>query len=122
MRLTKEQIKQALNSKTFYGERVVGKTMFVQMSKELIEYKTLEEELGIDLIIFMRILHQMDAQDFKPVEKIDKDWIATPYQNVRYSIDLKKQKLIEHGREEHVLKFKDYGKKWALTKEELKDE
>ena len=84
------------------------------------QLEDIEEELGIDLIIFMRILRQMDAQDFKPVEKLDKDWIATPYQNVRYFIDLKEQKLIEHGREEHVLNFKDYGKKWALTKKELK--
>ncbi len=117
MRLTLNELELLDTASAYNGEQ--HKAICGKAALELIEYKKIEEKLGIDLITFMRILYQMDAEDFKPVEKIDKDWIATPYQNVRYSIDLKKKRLIEHGREKHVLKFKEYGKKWALTREEL---
>lgn len=54
MRLTKKELMSAINQPMCFGSRLVGKKMFAQIIEELCEYKTIEEELGIDLIADMK--------------------------------------------------------------------
>jgi len=80
-----------------------------QEQKELIEYKTLEQELGIDLLIFVKAIligfyykdvssHNIPYIGFARGKRIDKNYFRV---------------------NNHPFYFKDYGKTWALTKEEL---
>lgn len=81
-------------------------------NKELLQYKQLEEELGIDLIILFKAL---------------KEGFVT--RHARYTghgfyIDFER-KCIHLGSAfmwSDTFYFKDYGKTWALTKEELLQE
>lgn len=117
MRLTKEQIENVLSQKTFCGTGVVGKTMFVKMTKELLEYKDIEEELGIDLITLFKALKGHIAVYFKQRDKIYKldGWYLV------YAVSTKEFLLKNIDNELNtVLLIKDYGKTWTLTNEELK--
>lgn len=77
------------------------------------EYKNLEKELGIDLLTLIKANN--DGAYFK--------------EDLRYyiaNIDLKHKcvRLVKHYEAEddfdcHYVMFKEYGKTWALTKEEL---
>lgn len=87
-----------------------------QEQKELIEYKTLEQELGIDLITLFKAL------------KNNKVWVRTLKNNFHKSIECREGVRIESFFWLNVktsdgpwvdYRIKDYGKTWALTKEEL---
>ena len=81
--------------------------------KEREQYKAIEQELGIDLVTLFGILrtggciwvknckgiNQWHVESLKQ-RGLDKQWYLTYSNNVR-------------------VKLKDYGKTWALTKEEL---
>ncbi len=54
-RLTKEELRKAIDQPMCFGSRLVGKKMFAQIIKELCEYKEIEEELGVDLITYFRV-------------------------------------------------------------------
>lgn len=56
MRLIKKELTRVINQQKFFGSRLVGKKMFVQIIKELCEYKDIEEELGINLITLFKAL------------------------------------------------------------------
>jgi len=124
MRLTKKDIENQLsNINIVVGSRLVGKKLFAEMCNELIEYKDIEDELGIDLITLSKGLMQgtiyvkwndeiISLNNIGPIEKVYYDengfekkdkwcfyWCDTF--NVKYN------------------KLEDYGKTWALTKEEL---
>ena len=110
MRLTKKQLMSAINQPMGFGSRLVGKKMFAQIIKELCEYKDIEEELGIDLITLFKVFSGKDIfiKESYTGEIINR---GSFYPNVKY-------KEIHDGYSWH-LKFEDYGKTWALTKEEL---
>ena len=80
------------------------------------EIKTIEEELGIDLItLFKALKNGAYIPFYGQVVSLD-----------RYKIDIANKRFIAkhfNGNEwEEALDFKDYGKTWALTKEELENE
>ena len=86
-----------------------------KMKKEYLKYKDIEEELGIDLITFFKYLSAKEVffiNDFNEVQKA-----------VVRSIDKKGLIVFEEafywGECDFTLYFNDYGKTWALTKEEL---
>ena len=106
MRLTKKELMSAINQPMCFGSRLVGKKMFAQIIKELCEYKDIEEELGVDLITFIRIYKA------KKFFLKDKDYYWKIHHRCDKGIVVGTNKLI-------YLPFKFYGKTWALTKEEL---
>ena len=113
MKLTKKDIKQSISNKYFIGARIVDKQMFATMCQELLEYKDIEEELGIDLITLFKALTKeyiFIKQDNKIYEN-----------NVEFSINKDEKGWYINLEVCHFdkLYFKDYGKTWALTKEEL---
>ena len=55
-RLAKKNLINTINHTMCSGSRLVGKKMFAQIITELCEYKTIEEELGIDLITLFSAL------------------------------------------------------------------
>lgn len=100
--LTKEQ-KEELNQREIYNK--------------LYQLEDIEEELGIDLIT---------------KDKVEKNrYVFVGYQN---SIEINQVEIKKYGRlgidiydknavfKYNYLPYKDYGKTWALTREELKNE
>jgi len=113
MRLTKEQILNATANKYFViGGRIYGKKMFSKMTAELLEYKDIEDELGIDLITLFKAIYE--GIYVKTKNGISK----------HYTVSLRKwfqtNTYCLYYRPYTHIWFKDYGKTWALTKEELK--
>lgn len=99
---------------------IIGKLL-----NKLGQLEDIEDELGIDLIIFMRCLKLLDEDKFTYCYYLTKkkDFISTALTPVQFCIDLANKEFIElrrpKGYEQH-LKFQDYGKTWALTEKELK--
>jgi len=88
-----------------------------QEQKELIEYKTIEEELGIDLIVLFKALKQgtifipfMYDFDGNILEIIQVKLVAFSYDSIIYE---------NVNGCNTTTKLKYYGKTWALAKEEL---
>ena len=110
--LTKQNILDAAGNKwiNLTMGRTVGKQVTTQIFNEMIAYKTLEEDLGIDLftlfrafnskVIFIRNINEIFSFVNKQV------WYDIPSKQV-------------HITGVAVLNFKDYGRLWALTREEL---
>ena len=96
-----------------------------QALTELEEYKKIEEELGMDLRIFIKCLTLLNQDKFIYVYWMEKrkDYYIEAITPTQFLVDMEHKEFIEtrrpKGYEKH-LKFKDYGIKWALTKEELK--
>ena len=82
----------------------------------------IEEELGIDLITLFNIDKQQNTKKeiwFKIEDEIEESFRFDSY----YIIDLKHKAFVKIEYEPlDYLYFKDYGKTWALTKEELENE
>jgi hypothetical protein len=84
------------------------------MCNELIEYKNIEEELGIDLITLFKALKNgiyIYANGGKYVDEGDCSFLS----NIN-TINYSNKSFISFKWKYY---FKDYGKTWALTKEEL---
>ena len=112
MRLTKEDILDVItNGQTmFLMGRTVGKTITSRLLSEMYQYKSLEDELDIDLITLFKALKNgiwlkdKLKEQFLPYHCLLRDdFILVLYEDIY--------------KEEYLLK--DYGKTWALTKEEL---
>ena len=91
-------------------DRTVGKEMSCKIVNELIQYKKIEEELGIDLIKLIECV-----RNEKGIWKKDFDGGLI---NTRCML------ACYFGRwqiydKENIYDLKDYGKTWALTREEL---
>ena len=107
MRLTKDDLDKQI---VLLRPREIGKTLIAVAINELREYKSIEEELGIDLVTLIKTLRS-------GIHIIDDGY---PY-NDRVSL------IYSSGNpcgfkckvSDHCVFFKDYGKTWALTKEEL---
>lgn len=116
--LTLEDIKNAQTNGPIVAlmGRVVGKQMTTRILNEMVGYKTIEKELGIDLFTLFRALTQgfyVKSNDFVKAHyhfspclfKTDSDY------------ERANEYIIEYGKD--FVFVKDYGKTWALTKEEL---
>ena len=116
MRLTKKELMSAINQPMCFGSRLVGKQMFAQIIKELCEYKTIEEELGIDLVTLSKALQQDSIwvrEHNTKEQEIVYERVRLNYLN--HTLDfVEPRKEIGKGRN-----LFDYGESWALTKEEL---
>lgn len=89
-----------------------------ELENKLGQLEDIEEELGIELIAFFKYLSAKEVffiNDFNEVQRA-----------VVRSIDKKGLIVFEEafswGECDFTLYFKDYGKTWALTKEELEHE
>lgn len=84
----------------------------------------IEEELGIDLITLFDIYNKMAKQKYVYIKYIDigkvvKDDLHNGY----FVINFKKKEIEEIYYEPcNWYEFKNYGKTWALTREELENE
>ena len=89
---------------------------------KLEEHRKIEKEIGIDLITLFNIDKQLNTKKeiwFKIEDEIDENLRFDSY----YIIDLKHKAFVKIEYEPlDYLYFKDYGKTWALTKEELENE
>lgn len=89
------------------------------VEKKLGQLEDIEEELGIDLITFVKLnktdkIYDKEEENFMYYDYID-------FENKRLvCVDDFDEMSCSHL--EYYYYFKDYGKKWALTKEELKEE
>lgn len=99
-------------------ELIQNKDKYIaKLKAKLKPYKDLEKELGIDLITFVKL-----NKTYKIYDKEEESFMYWDY------IDFKNKRLVcvddwdEMGYThlEYYYYFKDYGKKWTLTKEELK--
>lgn len=119
--------KEALSDLSFLA---IGDENHTIKCKEIIEkdldrlesLKDIEEELGIDLITLFNIERQLNTKEkiwFKIEDEIEENFRFDSY----YIIDLKHKAFVKIEYEPlDYLYFKDYGKTWALTKEELEDD
>ena len=94
----------------------------VLATNKLGRLEDIEEELGIDLITLFDIDKQLNTKKeiwFKIEDEIEENFRFDSY----YIIDLKHKAFVKIEYEPlDYLYFKDYGKTWALTKEELEDD
>ena len=107
-RLTKEEILQFPN---VMMARAIGKTLATKIVSELLEYKNVEENLGIDLITLVKTLKNgIWDNKGRYYNELDLD---LPSSCLSY--------MLNYGNdiEFKYFHFKDYGILWALTKEEL---
>ena len=85
---------------------------------QLEEYRKIEEELGIVFDINKQLNTKKEIW-FKIEDEIEENLRCDSY----YIIDLKHKAFVKIEYEPlDYLYFKDYGKTWALTKEELEDD
>ena len=102
------------------GDRDAYKTLFDKTYRKLEKLEDIEEELDIELTTLFEIYNKMCEQKFVYF-KIGNE-IKIEYYDY-YVIDFKNKEII--GTEYELMgfySFKDYGKTWALTKEELENE
>lgn len=117
-RLTKEDLMNPINHTFCSGIHLVGKKMFAQMIAELCEYKTIEEEFGIELTVLFSALKNgvyyfaYDGQLIHDYVSLINNYIdAGTHDKLSYSFMTFLEK--------RTLLFAEYGKAWALTKEGL---
>lgn len=112
-RLAKKDLINTINHTMCSGSRLVGKKMFAQIITELCEYKTIEEELGIDLIILFKALCGIWVKSTNG----NVYYVGSPY--LCFSENEKRELEFQFRVGDTWYKIKGYGKNWALTKEEL---
>ena len=107
------------------GESDDNVELFIKNCGEILDkfgqLEDIEDELELDLVTFIRCLKLLDRDEFVYVYRSD-DLIYSAITPVQFLVDVTNKEFIELRREkgyEQHLKFKDYGKTWALTKEEL---
>lgn len=86
-----------------------------QEQKELIDYKTLEEELSIDLITLFKALKNGFYYEIEYEDEFEKGFFKL--NNTSMQIDFDKKAFVIES--QIFICFKDYGKTWSLTQEEL---
>ena len=122
-RLTKKDLMNPINHTFCSGIRLVGQKMFAQMIDELCEYKTIEEELGIELITLFEALKNGVYYFTSDGQLIhDYVWLVNNYIGVGTPDKLSFSfKTISDGQ---TLLFENYGKTWSVYKQtlEAKDE
>lgn len=112
-RLAKKDLINTINHTMCSGSRLVGKKMFAQIITELCEYKTIEEELSIDLITLFKALCGIWVKSTNG----NVYYVGSPY--LCFSENEKRELEFQFRVGDTWYKIKGYGKNWALTKEEL---
>ena len=91
-----------------------NKKLRISVMNKLGQLEDIEEELGIDLITLFKAI--MNGFWLKRISNYD---FVEPYS---YIIDLESSRLVQLYEENtRIFYFEDYGKTWALTKEELEN-
>lgn len=95
----------------------------LEIMQENKKYKSLEEELGIDLITLFEALKQdyiyvKHHYGWSNTFKIKKEYI----QGFKYADDTTPVFWTDDCGEEHMVYIKNYEKTWALTREELEND
>ena len=102
------------------GDKDAYKILFDKTYRKLGKLEDIEEELDIELTTLFELYNKMCEQKFVYV-KIGNE-IRCEYYDY-YVIDFKNKKIIGMEYEPmSFFSFKDYGKTWALTREELEND
>ena len=117
-RLAKKDLISTINHTMCSGSRLVGKKMFAQIITELCEYKTIEEELGIDLITLFSAL-KYGVYYLASDGQLIHDYVSLTNNYIDVGAHDKLSYSFMTFLEKRTLLFTDYSKTWALTKEEL---
>ena len=100
--------------------RMNGKTIFNKIYHKLSQLEDIEEELEIDLIKVVELCKQVNSK--KVVYTKEKWGIDTLKILDELDIELFSHRLYKNARGMYVsLDLYDYGKTWALTREELEE-
>ena len=125
-RLTKKEVEECATSVVVSNiGRVCGKTITKQIMFELFEYKSIEEKLGIDLVtLFKALKHGIFAKDIiiyhLSGEVSENQRLDPKYLRINLWDECLEWDNIWNPKDGiHQYEFLDYGKTWALTKEEL---
>ena len=116
IKLSKKDITTVIQNTNFLAlQRVVGKECTKQILEEMLEYKKIEEKLGIDLSTYFKYVGSEKA-----FVKEDNGTIEECYV-IGGTLDsiILMPVAFPYGECEMKREFKDYGSKWALNKEEL---
>ena len=117
-KLTKETLESYRN--TYDRYEGIESNEFERICDELIEYKSLEEELGIDLITLFKALKQGIWYKFKTGNI---QYISDTYLSLEFYFDHYAFWINEFSRfNGKYINLKDYGTKWSLRKEDLENE
>ena len=111
-RLTTKTLESYRN--TYDRYEGIESSEFERICDELIEYKSFEEELGIDLITLFKAISN-EKGIWKKVYGT-KDFVNT---RAMLTCEFDKWRIYD---KEWIYELKDYGKTWALTKEKLENE
>ena len=117
MRLTKES--GCFDETTIYTIISEPNRIFFKMNEcvqKLGQLEDIEEELGIDLITFFKYLSAKEVFFINDFNKIQRAVVRSIIKNGLIVFE----KAFSWGECDFTLYFNDYGKTWALTKEELK--
>lgn len=117
-RLAKKDLINTINHTMCSGSRLVGKKMFAQIITELCEYKTIEEELGIELTVLFSAL-KYGIYYFTSDGQLIHDYVSLTNNYINAGAHDKLSYSFMTFFERQILLFAGYGKNWALTKEEL---
>lgn len=80
------------------------------------QLEDIEEELGIDLATLFKALKNGIYEKFEDGEYVKFNGLCMPIKSHKLKLNVNK-KCLERGND--YFYFKDYGKTWALTREEL---
>ena len=109
-----------LKNRIIMGDKDAYKILFDKTYRKLEKLEDIEEELDIELTTLFEIYNKMCEQKFVYF-KIGNE-IKIEYYDY-YVIDFKNKEIISVEYElMGFYSFKDYGKTWALTKEELEND
>ena len=109
MRLTKWK-EYRTNKKLYKKSKEI---LISDLTWKLGQLEDIEDELGIDLIIFFKITK---CKEIVELSGTLADGVFITHPDSCLSIDIH-GKCVRDGKQKFL--FKDYGKTWALTKEEL---
>lgn len=117
MRLTKKNDK-GLGSWTQLGNQYIPahNIKHKQCVNKLGELEDIEEALGIDLVTYFKIKSAKSVY----VKELGRDISEMLVRPSKDSIDVCYKGFVDIPECDSCLHFKDYGKTWTLTKEELK--
>lgn len=117
-RLTKEQVESVFNNKMFLLPRIAGKKMSAKILNELLEYKVIEKEFGLDIpTIFLAL---MDGVWLKNGDKLEHHFVFLCKWQGKWALGY--EYSTKYGIQGWVLELAKYKKHWAIWKEDLEDE
>lgn len=116
-KLTLEDLDQS-GAVMFLGGRIVGKQMFLRIMAEMRQYKTIEKENQIDIPKAIEICKKANTQ--KVIYQKENYGISSFAILDDLDVEILNHRLYVNARGMYVsLDLLEYGKTWALTKEEL---